>query len=50
MSTEELEKARTDPSFLPEQPKTDAAIAEEQRIADIKAKYAERKASREKIV
>ena len=47
MSTEELEKARTDSSFLPEQPRTDAAIAEEQRIADIKAKYAKRKASRE---
>ena len=49
MSNEELEAARTNTDLLPS-PKTDVDIAEEQRIADIKAKYAERKASREKIV
>lgn len=49
MSPEELEAARTNPDLLPEQPRTDAAIAEEQRIADIKAKYAKLKASREAV-
>ena len=49
MSNEELEAARTNTDLLPS-PKTDVDIAEEQSIADIKAKYAERKASREKIV
>ena len=32
MSNEDLEAARTDSSFLPKQPKTDADIAEEKRI------------------